>query len=326
MWREACQLEGGLPVGSVTKPGATPLPPPASGEGGKERMRLPLPWSVPKAADLVKAGKLRMHFLSFGHGNGFSKAVTRACNEARSTGLFKEVHRYDEVPKEVLKSGRWNGHLQKKRGYGYWFWKPALTQWLLKEKVKDGEILVYADAGCTVRKGTQMWDELVGILEQGWDILGFRLEHWEYKFTKGDIFAKFGVNFDTLGYGACRQVCATYFMMRNSERTRRFVDLWVDLVSDIKLLADGKSKAPNHKEFKDNRHDQSLWSMMLKANQPQWSLPNGTGIEWGKYDKGWTPQPLHPVFGVPNLRVRVLRDLSYPPKKNQAISATRMHH
>ena len=103
----------------------------------------------------------------------------------------------------------------------------------------------------------------------GYDLLTFQLRKPEQCWTKGDIFAKFRVSANSQ-YANCRQVMATYFILKVSSRTRAFVKLWIDLVADLQLLTDQKSVAKNLNCFRENRHDQSLFSMLVKDTFSLW--------------------------------------------------------
>ena len=39
---------------------------------------------------------------------------------------------------------------QKKRGYGYWFWKPIILKKAMEE-IDTGDIIHYADVGCHIQ-------------------------------------------------------------------------------------------------------------------------------------------------------------------------------
>eukprot|EP00746_Dinoflagellata_sp_MGD_P108805 gnl/MRDRNA2_/MRDRNA2_46509_c0_seq1.p1 gnl/MRDRNA2_/MRDRNA2_46509_c0~~gnl/MRDRNA2_/MRDRNA2_46509_c0_seq1.p1 ORF type:complete len:528 (-),score=101.08 gnl/MRDRNA2_/MRDRNA2_46509_c0_seq1:18-1601(-) len=270
-----------------------------------------------------------MHFWTYGSGK-WKGAVERIKGEANRTGLFEGgVWAYRSVPAEIKKNAMWSRHVNSARGAGYWFWKAAITQTLLNEKVKDGQWLIYADAGCSLGgriTNLEAWVPLLN-LTKTYDIIAFRVDQVENKWTKGDIFAEFGVKVDSKGYGLAKQVCATTFLIARNSKTRKFVDLWVSLVANYHLISDEPSRQQNSGTFTDNRHDQSLWSMMIKANQPVWpdSKRPQEDYFWGKNDPGFEPQSRHNKYGIPDLKIRVLRDMTWPPKfyRTQAISATR---
>eukprot|EP00747_Dinoflagellata_sp_TGD_P106473 gnl/TRDRNA2_/TRDRNA2_169861_c0_seq14.p1 gnl/TRDRNA2_/TRDRNA2_169861_c0~~gnl/TRDRNA2_/TRDRNA2_169861_c0_seq14.p1 ORF type:complete len:356 (-),score=22.31 gnl/TRDRNA2_/TRDRNA2_169861_c0_seq14:49-1116(-) len=262
-----------------------------------------------------------MIFFTFGHGQ-FVEAMARACHQAERIYRFNKLFCLQTVPKPVLQAHDWSKHLKLKEGYGFWFWKPAIAYHIL-HLMRDGDLLFYTDAGTAIHKSpewnnlTRMTDihdgtnlfagadilahRLDDLVEQmaGADILAFHLYLMqERSWTKGDIFKEFGVTPDS-DYGNTPQICATYFFVKKSSRTIEFMRKWVDLVTNLQLLTSAKSKTPNDKTFRSNRHDQSLFSMMLKANHPVGDLNflvDGAGIPH------FPPDPKH---AVPNLKVKV---------------------
>eukprot|EP00747_Dinoflagellata_sp_TGD_P106472 gnl/TRDRNA2_/TRDRNA2_169861_c0_seq13.p1 gnl/TRDRNA2_/TRDRNA2_169861_c0~~gnl/TRDRNA2_/TRDRNA2_169861_c0_seq13.p1 ORF type:complete len:342 (-),score=17.93 gnl/TRDRNA2_/TRDRNA2_169861_c0_seq13:49-1074(-) len=267
--------------------------------------------------------QLDMSFLTFGHGT-YAKFVRQICEQAASTHRFTTLHCFTDLPKPVLQAHDWSKHLQFALGYGYWFWKPALAYHIL-HSMSDGDVLFYTDAGTRIRNGSE-WTTLkagiTGVYDPmrilftsthteafrldnlvrqmtGADILAFHLSALQERtWTKGDIFAEFGVTPHS-DYGNTPQICATYFFVKKSSRTIEFMRKWVDLVTNLQFLTNAKSKTPNDKTFRQNRHDQSLFSMMLKANHPVGDLNflvDGAGIPH------FPPDPKH---AVPNLKVKV---------------------
>jgi len=62
-------------------------------------------------------------------------------------------------------------------------------------------------------------------------------------------------------------ITASYFMVKNVRPVRLFMNNWAYLIAQPKLLTDSSSHAPNHDEFLEHHHADSLWSMMVKANR-----------------------------------------------------------
>ena len=76
------------------------------------------------------------------------KRYTTALSRIRElTKDFPFTLRYflneDDLPKEYMKTLRYKTH---RRGFGYWKWKSYLVTNML-EKMQNGDILVYSDAG-----------------------------------------------------------------------------------------------------------------------------------------------------------------------------------
>ena len=81
----------------------------------------------------------------------------------------------------------------------------------------------------------------------------------------------------------------------------------VDLNSDFHLISDEKSIAQNAPYFKENRHDQAILSLLLKANSPEVEevpecLPNAnhsnhsfSGLSSLRSTDKWQRHPVHGV-------------------------------
>lgn len=67
--------------------------------------------------------------------------------------------------------------MQYPRGAGYWFWKPYIIQHTLDTR-DEGTVVVYADAGCTLRKSFA-WDVLFKLMEK-YDSIVFQYADQEY--------------------------------------------------------------------------------------------------------------------------------------------------
>merc|ERR1712226_1160478 len=74
-----------------------------------------------------------------------------------------------------------------------------------------------------------------------------------------------------------------------------------ELMADLHLVNDDPSIVPNSPIFKENRHDQTILSMLLKASMASFE-------HCSRYPgpPQWTPK-LHPVYGIEGLRVKAGR-------------------
>ncbi len=133
----------------------------------------------------------------------------------------------------------------------------------LLRSLPEGDLLLYADCGGGL--ANRGWNELVR-MARGVDLLAFQFRgrNPERQWTKGDIFERFGVTTES-AIARSGQVSAGYFVLRNTEAGRELVDRWEALVADFHLVSDEASRAPNWQGFSENRHDQSLFSMLAKC-------------------------------------------------------------
>jgi hypothetical protein len=83
--------------------------------------------------------------------------------------------------------------------------------------------------------------------------------------TKGDLFDYFGIrNREDLFEG---QIAATVLFVKKNEKSINIMKKWRQVFyDDFSLVDDSPSKSPNFVEFKEARHDQSVWSILAKIN------------------------------------------------------------
>lgn len=79
-------------------------------------------------------------------------ALKRFYNQAIEMNIFEDIFLYEELNLGKDFTNHFNDKLNYNvRGFGYWCWKPYIILKSL-EKIKDGDILVYADTGCHLKK------------------------------------------------------------------------------------------------------------------------------------------------------------------------------
>jgi hypothetical protein len=141
--------------------------------------------------------------------------------------------------------------LDQPRGSGYWLWKPYIILDTL-QRAKDGEIVVYADAGiefiAPVKHITDRMDKDVWLFGNLYQHV-----HW----CKADIIDRI------LGTGwvldeKIKQVQASVILVRNTKAAREFITHWLIDCQEPGLIDDSPSKLPNHPEFREHRHDQAI--------------------------------------------------------------------
>lgn len=153
------------------------------------------------------------------------------------------------------------------RGFGYWCWKPQVILQSLRQ-INEGDILIYADIGCEfVPSKAKSLLEKLKELEHN-DIMGFACgglpeKHW----TKGDVFRYFGVENDPR-FTESTQIAGGFVFMKKSPKTLEIINEWLFVFKNhYNLVDDSPSQTPNHKDFRENRHDQSIWGMINKKHR-----------------------------------------------------------
>jgi hypothetical protein len=199
--------------------------------------------------------------------NRLKPTLVRFGKQAKEMGIYDGIFLYTEnnLDKDFRKF--FKDKLKIGRGFGYWVWKPRVILQTL-EKLNDGDLLQYTDAGCHLNpKGLKRLNEYFEITnESETGLLAFEMsEHTEKQWTKGDLFDYFGVRNNSDIYPT--QIIAMVLFIRKCEKSVEIIRKWMKVFYDDFTLADDTpSVSPNFSEFIEHRHDQSIWSLLVKLN------------------------------------------------------------
>ena len=197
----------------------------------------------------------------------FAHSKARLCQEARETGWFDTVTAYgpEDLDAEFKHTLRYI--LSQKRGAGYWVWKPYIIKKKLAE-INDGDILVYLDAGCSLCKsGEKRFHEYVDMLHnrESDGIISFQMTHDEKIWTTKEIFNHFNV--DPCGDIAnSGQIMATVRIMKKNSKLQDLIELELNTYLNMPFLVTDIYNKKQADYFKDNRHEQSVFSVIRKLH------------------------------------------------------------
>jgi len=182
-----------------------------------------------------------------------------------------------------------------RRGYGYWEWKSKLVKYYL-DSLADGDYLVWSDAGVfwnSTSAATNRFREYISMLTDNIDILAFQEPYIEQEWTKGDVL-KFFNAYD------CKKLCTTHqlwggaFILKKSPTTELLVERWANINEISKeLVTDKRSEYPNKDGFKEHRHDQSSFSLLVKQVPHIEILPYETHPD----NNNWKTLANYPIWG-----------------------------
>lgn len=213
---------------------------------------------------------MKVHFITFANtDSNFSQ--DRIVFEAKEMGIFDKITFYTEKDFDEEFLSRCGENIKNyRRGYGYWSWKPYIIKKEL-EKSDDGDVIVYADSGCMFlyenRNTLLKWIDITaksnsGILSPCY---GPYIEH---DWTRGDLYQYVNKTYNHNNVDifdkAVQCGCGVSLYCKNA-KCAEFVNNWYDIMTNhFELCTDGTSSVPNHPNFKENRHDQSVFSMLSK--------------------------------------------------------------
>jgi len=202
-------------------------------------------------------------------------------NIARNFNIFDKVY---DLNKSNIDSEFYNKNLhilQQNRGAGYWLWKPYFINNFLNN-TNENDIIVYADSTIRIDKDIS---PLFEILEETKGVMTFISSmgddnfNPEKTYTKRDIFIEMACDNDFYYTGKYNcQFNGAFIIIKNNNFSKNFVKKWLNFSCNEQLITDLPSKNKNYPEFKDNRHDQSILSLLSKKNN-LYPYPDPT--QWG---------------------------------------------
>lgn len=150
--------------------------------------------------------------------------------------------------------------LQQKRGAGYWLWKPYIIYKALNE-IKMGDFLFYVDSGSYFVNS--VFPLIDGMKQNDDDIISFAIPFLERQWTKKEIFRYFKCENNANITDTCQRI-ATFIVMKKTARTLAFIEKYLAVSQYSNLITDDLDSAIQDDGFIENRHDQSIFSVLAK--------------------------------------------------------------
>jgi hypothetical protein len=206
------------------------------------------------------------HFITFGAGHQkYIEAGERLLAQANSLNLFQKTTLYTDA---FLKNDTefWYSHHKfiKKyaKGYGLWLWKPYVIKCAMND-LQDGDILLYLDCGCEldIRKRDKL-AALFEVAKQDY-IVGSFIDV-EKDWTKKDLILEMDMN--KAEYLETPQHQGGVLLFYVCDLTRDLVNKWYTLAcgNDYHNIDETPSICDEDEDFKEHRHDQSIFSLLSK--------------------------------------------------------------
>lgn len=196
----------------------------------------------------------------------YEKAGKRLLNEVKKINIFDSCQLYTD---DDLKSNRkfWKKHskfiMANQKGFGRYIWKPFLVKKNL-EHLKDGDILLYLDAGCEMPYENK--EKLNILIQQVKTELLISSTNYqtEKRRSKRDLIKYLDCDNSKIVDSSQRQPGAVLYYV--CKETREFVNKWYELCTEKNYhwIDDSHSTIKNYPEFKGHRHDQSIFSLLSK--------------------------------------------------------------
>lgn len=252
-------------------------------------------------------------------------SISRFFDQAKKLNFYDEIYifKIDDLnlnyKKKILEL---INKKNKKRGYGYWFWKPLIIQQLLN-KIQENDIINYVDIGCHINSnGVDRLKHYIKKLQNSdKGILGFQyypLKDYdnknfkfpiplEYKYSKADLLKYFNVLENKEIISTPQYWSGNIFLLKN-KFTINFINKWLKVFDErFDLVDDTPSNLKNFDGFVQNQHDQSVFSILskldkvesLSAYECEWFYHNG--------ERYWEHTKNNPIIAKRDLQYNFFR-------------------
>jgi len=217
-------------------------------------------------------------------GGRWGKASRRLEKQARSLGEFASIRVWTECDLESAIFNPVRRYLRtENRGFGFFLWKPVMVLEELRS-LKNGEFLLYVDAGCHLNKpGRHRFDAYLSALNSSKeDVFVYEfpapspkiLEQGPFLSFKGlndPAYAKSEVLSEFLTLGLTKKdfesasIQGGILLIQKSPKSVALIEKWSDYARKRpELFDDSLDKGGEGAQFVDHRHDQAFLSVIAK--------------------------------------------------------------
>jgi len=233
----------------------------------------------------LKHKRPKIHFITYAN-SVFENSKQRLLIEAKEFGEFDSIRGFgpDDIKRENH-SEEFNKILDMPRGGGYWLWRHDIINETL-ETMDDDDFLIYLDAGSTLNiHGKKRFYEYLQLLhESKKGILSFQMEHKEKYWTTKEIFTFMDESIDD-EIANCGQLLGGVLIMQKNSSLLQYMKSYSEIINNQPILAtDAFNEKQTHEGFQDNRHEQSITSILRKKmklplinDDESWKPPFGKG-------------------------------------------------
>jgi hypothetical protein len=191
------------------------------------------------------------------------------CNYGSSIYIEKAKQQAEQTPFEVITEIACS---RGTKGDNWWRWKPSLILNVM-DACKEGTFILYMDAG---DRHTPEFFTWLNAYTATNDTLFVTQGYIHQEWTKGDCFEAMGMLH--LMSAISPQLEAGLIGLRNNDSNRALVEEWAKWMEDDQIVTDTPSNYPNHVNFIEHRHDQSiLTNLVLRDKYP---IHTVHGIIW----------------------------------------------
>ena len=188
----------------------------------------------------------------------------RAVNQAIDVGKADFAEAFDVSELSVPFQISHQNLLRHRKGAGYWLWKPYIILKTLLTKMNDGDLLIYHDARSYFIK--DIGPLYKACMDAEPSVLTFHQPNEESMYSKRDAFILMGMDNPKVYQKKQTQRYSGLQVYMKSCTTIQFLMEYLAYSADRRIVSDDKNVMgkPNFEGFIENRHDQTVLSLLSK--------------------------------------------------------------
>jgi len=207
----------------------------------------------------------KKYFVTYNSNRKYNLSNSHLVNLVKHSNFFDKV--YNLTPDDLSKpfSEKYRDILQLERGGGYWIWKLDILNQLI-ESMNDNDLLLYMDSGSTFNYfGKQRFYDYCEILNTSdYGILNFSQKFTEREWTVKEIFEYFEIDLES-NIAKTPQIEGTILLLKKNSHSLFILNEFNKLLNhDPYLITDKYNSTQKESYFLENRHDQSILSILTK--------------------------------------------------------------
>ena len=206
---------------------------------------------------------MKTRFITYGD-KSFNLQKKHLLNLAVKSTLFDEVLGYDQNDIDTNFYNKYSEIFNYNKGGGYWIWKYQIITQSLRE-LQNGDMLIYSDSGSSLNvKGKKRFYEYLEMLkESDHSTIRFQVDYLEKYWATKEIFKYFNIDIDSQ-IANSKQFLAGHIIMKKNDLLLEQLDVFKKLLEYDKYLITDKYDSEQIDGFQQNRHDQSIFSVISK--------------------------------------------------------------
>ena len=211
--------------------------------------------------------KQKIHFLTYSDNKKYAVSKKHILGLAKKSEIFETCQGKSKNDLGFEFIQKYRAILEQDRGSGYYLWKPRIILQKLNE-ISIGDIVVYTDAGSSFNfyAKSRFFDYIEMLNSSDFGNLRFesKKNYLEKYWTNKEIFKQFNIKPES-PEGNTVQLMGGHLIFKKNQHSLDFLNHFFEIIDTDNDLITDFYKKNQISGFNENRHDQSIMSLISKV-------------------------------------------------------------